>query len=29
MPIDYKSEDFVERIHSLTGDGVDAAFDAI
>jgi NADPH:quinone reductase-like Zn-dependent oxidoreductase len=28
-PIDYKSEDFVERIRSLTGDGVDAAFDAI
>ena len=28
-PIDYKREDFVERIHSLTGDGVDAAFDAI
>ena len=28
-PIDYKSEDFVERIRSLTGDGVDAAFDPI
>ena len=28
-PIDYKSEDFVERILSLTGDGVDAAFDPI
>ena len=28
-PIDYKGEDFVERIHSLTGDGVDAAFDPI
>lgn len=28
-PIDYKSEDFVERIHSLTGDGVDAVFDPI
>jgi NADPH:quinone reductase-like Zn-dependent oxidoreductase len=28
-PIDYKSEDFVERIQALTGDGVDAAFDAI
>jgi len=28
-PVDYKSEDFVERIQALTGDGVDAAFDAI
>ncbi|MBC8264339.1 MAG: zinc-binding dehydrogenase [Anaerolineales bacterium] len=28
-PIDYKSEDFVERIRTLTGDGVDAAFDPI
>lgn len=28
-PIDYKNEDFVERIQTLTGDGVDAAFDAI
>ncbi len=28
-PIDYKGEDFVERIHSLTGNGVDAAFDPI
>lgn len=28
-PIDYKGEDFVERIHSLTGDGVDAVFDPI
>jgi NADPH:quinone reductase-like Zn-dependent oxidoreductase len=28
-PIDYKSEDFAERIRNLTGDGVDAAFDAI
>lgn len=28
-PIDYKGEDFVERIRSLTGDGVDAAFDPI
>jgi len=28
-PIDYKSEDFVERILSLTGNGVDAAFDPI
>jgi len=28
-PIDYRTEDFVERIHSLTGDGVDAVFDPI
>lgn len=28
-PIDYKREDFVERIRSLIGDGVDAAFDPI
>jgi len=28
-PIDYKSEDFCERIRGLTGDGVDAAFDGI
>jgi len=28
-PIDYHTEDFVERIHSLTGDGVDAVFDPI
>jgi len=28
-PIDYKDEDFVERIYSLTGDGVDAVFDPI
>lgn len=28
-PIDYRREDFVERIHSLTGDGVDAVFDGI
>lgn len=28
-PIDYKGEDFVERILSVTGDGVDAAFDPI
>ena len=28
-PIDYRTEDFVERIHSLTGDGVDAVFDLI
>ncbi len=28
-PIDYRAEDFVERIHSLTGGGVDAVFDPI
>jgi NADPH:quinone reductase-like Zn-dependent oxidoreductase len=28
-PIDYCTEDFVERIRSLTGDGVDAVFDPI
>ena len=28
-PIDYRTEDFVERIHSLTGDGVDAVFDPV
>lgn len=28
-PIDYRNEDFVARIRSLTGDGVDAAFDPI
>ncbi len=28
-PIDYRSEDFLERVRDLTGDGVDAAFDAI
>ena len=28
-PIDYRAEDFVERIHSLTGDGVDVVFDPI
>jgi NADPH:quinone reductase-like Zn-dependent oxidoreductase len=28
-PIDYRTEDFVERIHGLTGDGVDAVFDTI
>ncbi len=28
-PIDYRSEDFVERVRSLTGDGVDAVFDPI
>lgn len=28
-PIDYRSDDFVERIHSLASDGVDVVFDAI
>ena len=28
-PIDYKSEDFVEHTLTLTGDGVDAVFDAM
>jgi len=28
-PIDYHTEDFVERIRSLTGDGVDVVFDLI
>jgi len=28
-PIDYQTEDFVERIRRLTGDGVDAVFDPI
>lgn len=28
-PIDYRSEDFVQRIRDLTGDGVDAVFDGI
>jgi NADPH:quinone reductase-like Zn-dependent oxidoreductase len=28
-PIDYKSENLVERIHNLTGDGIDAVFDPI
>jgi len=28
-PIDYRNEDVVERIHSLTGDGVDTVFDPI
>jgi len=28
-PIDYRNEDFVERIRDLTGDGVDAVFDPI
>jgi NADPH:quinone reductase-like Zn-dependent oxidoreductase len=29
IPIDYKSADFVEDIHRLSGDGVDAVFDGI
>lgn len=29
VPIDYKTEDFVERIRALTGEGVDAVFDPI
>jgi NADPH:quinone reductase-like Zn-dependent oxidoreductase len=28
-PIDYRAEDFVERIRTLTGDGVDVVFDPI
>ncbi|HZD17484.1 MAG TPA: zinc-binding dehydrogenase [Actinomycetota bacterium] len=28
-PIDYHTEDFVERVRELTGDGVDAVFDPI
>ena len=28
-PIDYRTEDFVERIRNLTGDGVDVVFDTI
>lgn len=28
-PIDYRTEDFVARIHELTGDGVDAVFDTV
>jgi len=28
-PIDYRREDFVERVLTLTGDGVDAAYDPI
>ncbi len=28
-PIDYRAEDFVQRTRALTGDGVDAVFDAI
>jgi NADPH:quinone reductase-like Zn-dependent oxidoreductase len=29
IPIDYKTEDFVKRIFTLTGDGVDVVFDPI
>lgn len=29
IPIDYKNEDFVKRIHELSSGGVDAAFDPI
>lgn len=29
VPIDYQGKDFVEEIHRLTGDGVDAVFDPI
>jgi NADPH2:quinone reductase len=29
IPIDYKTADFVEEIHRLAGDGVDAVFDGI
>jgi NADPH2:quinone reductase len=29
IPIDYKQHDFVEEIHRLTNDGVDAVFDPI
>ena len=29
MPIDYSSEDFLARIHSLTGDGVDVVVDTV
>jgi NADPH:quinone reductase-like Zn-dependent oxidoreductase len=28
-PIDYRTEDFVERIRNLTGDGVDVVFDPV
>jgi NADPH2:quinone reductase len=28
-PIDYRQQDFVEEIHRLTGDGVDAVFDGM
>src|SRR5262249_13885171 len=29
IPIDYKAADFVNEVHRLTGDGVDAVFDGI
>ena len=29
VPIDYKDQDFVQEIHRLTGEGVDAVFDGI
>ena len=29
IPIDYKNADFVQEIHRLAGDGVDAVFDGI
>jgi NADPH:quinone reductase-like Zn-dependent oxidoreductase len=29
IPIDYRHQDFVEEIHRLTGEGVDAVFDGI
>ncbi|MBE9127601.1 MULTISPECIES: medium chain dehydrogenase/reductase family protein [unclassified Coleofasciculus] len=29
IPIDYKTDDFVQRIQELTGDGVDVVFDGI
>ena len=29
IPIDYEHQDFVEEIHRLTGDGVDAVFESI
>lgn len=29
IPIDYKSEDFLERVQALDGDGMNASFDAI
>ena len=28
-PIDYRTEDFVQRVHQLTGEGVDVVFDPI
>jgi NADPH2:quinone reductase len=28
-PIDYRNSDFVQDIHRLTGEGVDAVFDGI